>query len=141
MMIIMDYLSSRRQIGKFMLKFPYPLIVSAIYVFIGMTFHIWHPLWLIFLTIPIYYHFAGACRAKGKKAYLLSLPVPEVIVFTYLILGFFFHLWGTTWWIFLIIPTYYWIIAAYVKNILATFWDEGYFSIAACITKNILAAL
>jgi len=108
--------SSRRKLGSFLLKFPFPLIIVAIFVFLGMTFHIWHPLWMIFLTIPIYYHYAGACMTKNRKAYLLALPIPEIIVLIYLISGFFFHLWGISWWIFLIIPIYYWFIAVYVKK-------------------------
>ncbi|MCH5199022.1 MAG: hypothetical protein J1E34_08980 [Oscillospiraceae bacterium] len=108
--------SSRRKIGSVMLKLPYPLVVAAVYVILGMTFHIWHPMWLMFLTIPIYYHYAGACMAKSKKAYFLSLPVPEIIVLIYLIGGFFFFLWGTLWWVFLLIPTYYWGAAALIKE-------------------------
>lgn len=107
---------SRRKLGSLMLKFPYPIIVVLIFVVLGMTVRIWHPLWMIFLTIPIYYHFAAACKTKSKKAYLMSLPIPEVIVLIYLIAGFFFRLWGVAWWIFLIIPIYYWCTAAYVKN-------------------------
>ena len=32
----------------------YPLIVTAIYITFSLIFNIWHPLWVIFLTIPVY---------------------------------------------------------------------------------------
>lgn len=112
----MDVKSSRRKLGSLMFKFPYPIIIVTVFVVLGMTFHIWHPLWMLFLTIPIYYHYAAACMTKSKKAYYLTLPVPEIIVFVYLIAGFFLHLWGVAWWIFLLIPLYYWSAAVFVKK-------------------------
>jgi transcriptional regulator with XRE-family HTH domain len=35
--------------------FPYPVVVAFIYLFIGFLMGLWHPGWLIFLTIPFYY--------------------------------------------------------------------------------------
>ena len=32
--------------------FPYPVWVSAAYLILGFVFHLWHPGWIIFLTIP-----------------------------------------------------------------------------------------
>ena len=36
-------------------SFPYPIIVTIIYLIIGFTFGWWHPGWILFITIPIYY--------------------------------------------------------------------------------------
>ena len=36
-------------------KFVYPLLVTAVYLYLGMEFKLWHPLWVLFITIPIYY--------------------------------------------------------------------------------------
>lgn len=33
----------------------YPLICSLYYLWIGFCFHIWHPGWIIYLTIPLFY--------------------------------------------------------------------------------------
>ena len=33
----------------------YPVIVTMIYLILGFTFRLWHPGWLVFLTIPIFY--------------------------------------------------------------------------------------
>ena len=35
--------------------FLFPVLITAIYLFIGMYFKAWHPYWLLFLSIPIYY--------------------------------------------------------------------------------------
>ena len=35
----------------------YPVIVVLIYLVLGLTFNLWHPGWLVFLTIPIFYAF------------------------------------------------------------------------------------
>ena len=37
------------------MKFPYPVLVTIIYLIIGFIFNKWHPGWVVFLTIPIYY--------------------------------------------------------------------------------------
>lgn len=35
--------------------FAYPVLITAIYLFIGMKYSFWHPHWLLFLTVPVYY--------------------------------------------------------------------------------------
>ena len=94
-----------------MIKFPYFLIAVILYCGLSFAFDLWHPLWIIFLTIPIYYRIASACKAKTKKAFLNLLPIPETVVTFYLIISFATGLWKITWILFLIIPTYYWIIS------------------------------
>jgi hypothetical protein len=94
-----------------MIKFPFFLIVVILYCGLSYAFDIWHPLWIIFLTIPIYYRIATACKAKTKKAFLNLLPVPECVVTLYLILSFATGAWKITWILFLIIPTFYWIVS------------------------------
>lgn len=41
------------------LAFPYPLVVTVIYLILGFSFDLWHPAWILFITIPIFYSFAG----------------------------------------------------------------------------------
>lgn len=102
--------------GKKLLKFPFPLVVVIVFVVLGFALQVWHPAWLLFLLIPIYYHLAGALTVRKKKARLLAMPVPEVIVLLYLICGFFFYLWSTAWVLFLAIPLYYWLVACFYKE-------------------------
>jgi len=45
----------RRRRKKVFLRFPYPVFVTLCYLWLGFAFHLWHPAWLIFLTIPLYY--------------------------------------------------------------------------------------
>jgi len=63
-----------------LLKFPFALIVLAVYVVLNLIIHMWHPLWIMFLFLPIYYHYAGACYTKTKKGYLFALPIPEIVL-------------------------------------------------------------
>lgn len=94
-----------------MIKFPFFLIVVILYCGLSYAFDIWHPFWIVFLTIPIYYRIATACKAKTKKAFLNLLPIPECVVTLYLILSFATLEWKITWILFLIIPTFYWIVS------------------------------
>lgn len=38
-----------------MMQFAYPLLLLAIYFPVAATYNIYHPLWAIFLSIPLYY--------------------------------------------------------------------------------------
>ena len=44
--------------------FSYSCLVTAIYCAIGMLCNIWHPTWVLFLTIPLYNAFVAICRKK-----------------------------------------------------------------------------
>ncbi len=103
-------------LGKSLFKFPFALIIAALYVVFNLVTHNWHPSWLMFILIPVYYHFAGACFTKTQKGFLFAQPVPEIIILLYLILGFISGLWGAGAIIFIIIPLYYWGVAFYKKS-------------------------
>ena len=103
-------------LSKKLLFFPFPILVVVIYILQGFALNLWHPGWLIFLTIPAYYHFAIAARASTKKGLLLGLPVIEAAVFLFLVLGLFLHAWKWAWVLFILALFYYWGIAFYVKN-------------------------
>ena len=48
------------------LAFPYPLVVTVIYLILGFAFNLWHPGWILFITIPIFYSFAGYSHRRRK---------------------------------------------------------------------------
>ncbi len=48
--------------------FAYPIFAAGLYLFSGMVYDLWHPEWIIFLTIPIYYIICGAIEHNVKKA-------------------------------------------------------------------------
>ncbi|MBQ6165540.1 MAG: hypothetical protein IJK23_13800 [Clostridia bacterium] len=102
--------------GTKMLKFPYPLIVVAAFLFLGFLTHLWHPLWMLFLTIPAYYQYAAALRAKSRKGFFLMLPVVPLSLMLFLALGFALHLWKFAWILFVLDIVYYWYISVYVKK-------------------------
>lgn len=96
--------------AKKLMVFPFPILIVFIYISMSMVLNIWHPLWMIFLTIPMYYRFAIACKANNKKVFTLLLPVPEMIVTVFLLIGFSTHLWKYASLLFLIIPMFYWLV-------------------------------
>ncbi|MDD4005783.1 MAG: helix-turn-helix transcriptional regulator [Bacilli bacterium] len=40
-------------------NFAMPVLVTAVYLFLGMGFGLWHPYWIVFLAIPIFYSIFG----------------------------------------------------------------------------------
>lgn len=47
--------------------FAYPVLVTAAYLTVGMFMKIWHPTWIVFLTIPIYYVIADAVKQRMRR--------------------------------------------------------------------------
>ena len=47
--------------------FCYPVLVIAIYCFIGLFWKIWHPTWVMFLTIPAYYAICELFKSNKKE--------------------------------------------------------------------------
>ena len=78
--------------------FPYPVAVAFAYLLLGFVFNLWHPGWIIFLTIPLYYLPA----AQRTPMRLLCNPVMVTII--YLLLGCFCNLWHPGWLVFLLSP-------------------------------------
>ena len=99
-----------------LLKFPFPIVITAVYIFLGFTIHIWHPTWLLFLLIPAYYHFAIGARAKTKKGFMLGIPVFEAALVVFLELGLFLHAWSWAWILFIVALCYYWWVITSVKK-------------------------
>ena len=81
----------------------YPMFITILYLVLGFFFNLWHPGWLLFLTIPLYY-----MKPRNEADRWLN---PVMITLIYLILGFFFHLWHPGWMIFLAIP-----VAAIIRS-------------------------
>ncbi len=74
----------------------FPILITALYLVLGSVFGLWHPGWLVFLTIPLHY--------MKPKTRLEQLCNPVMVVLIYLVLGFFFNLWHPGWLIFFVIP-------------------------------------
>ena len=50
------YKSIKLKNGK---HFAYPVFITALYCALGVFLKLWHPLWVLFITIPIYYMVVG----------------------------------------------------------------------------------
>lgn len=74
----------------------YPGMMVVLYLVLGIFFDLWHPGWLIFLTVPLHYMQFRSLRAR--------LTNPVSLTLLYLVLGFFFGLWHPGWLVFLLIP-------------------------------------
>lgn len=77
----------------------FPILITGLYLVLGGCFGLWHPGWLVFMTIPLHY-----IRPKNRLEQLCN---PVMVTLIYLVLGFFFGLWHPGWLIFLVIPLYY----------------------------------
>lgn len=51
--------TSRAKSRNPLYTFPYALLVALVYLVLGFVFGLWHPGWVIFLTIPFYYWIAS----------------------------------------------------------------------------------
>ncbi|WP_044974563.1 helix-turn-helix transcriptional regulator [Ruminococcus sp. HUN007] len=94
---------------KSLMKFPYPIAALGAFLGGGALLDAWHPLWMLFLTIPLYYTTIEAIRKKNANIFCY----PVFVTMMYLISGFLFDLWHPGWLTFLTIPLYYWLINAY----------------------------
>lgn len=77
---------------------PYPVLVTVAYLVLGAVFGLWHPWWILFLTIPLYY------LPRSQRSYLRLLGNPIMVTIIYLLLGFLCNLWHPGWVVFLLIP-------------------------------------
>lgn len=99
--------SNGDRITSEMNRFPFPVIPVIIYLILGFVFGLWHPGWLIFLSVPIYYVIAeGFSRKNGK----IRDIYPVILAVIYVILGMLYNVWHPLWIIFITIPLYYWLV-------------------------------
>ena len=48
-------------------KFAYPVLMAAIFLFTGMMWGRWHPMWVLFVTIPAYYAICDAIKKSHPQ--------------------------------------------------------------------------
>ena len=48
-------------------NFAYPVFVTGLYLVAGVCYGRWHPEWIIFLTIPVYYIIADSIKKRRKS--------------------------------------------------------------------------
>ena len=79
--------------GSSTAAFAYLLMV-LLYLLLGIIFHWWHPAWILFLTVPVFY--MGIYRGY-----------PILAACLYLVAGSCFSWWAWAWVVFLTIPIFY----------------------------------
>ena len=82
---------------KFVALMPFVSVIA--YMLLGLTADLWHPAWLVFLSIPMTAILLDGRNIRSKIAAL----APFVAVIAFIILGE-FDLWHPGWLVFLLIP-------------------------------------
>lgn len=59
--------NEEKSIYESLKKVPITSIVILVYLIIGFTIHLWHPTWLLFLLIPLYYAIIPLFKSDKKK--------------------------------------------------------------------------
>ena len=72
---------------------------------------LWHPAWILFITIPLFDSIIEAINQKNPK--IFAFPVLALIVF--LFVGCVYNIWHPTWVVFILIPVYYAIVPGKIK--------------------------
>lgn len=86
------------------LAFPYPVLVTIVFLLLGFLGGWWHPGWVVFLTIPVYY---GVVDLVMGKTSIGNAVFPVLTLIAFLLLGFLGGWWYWCWLVFLTIPLYY----------------------------------
>lgn len=84
-----------------------PILTVVAYLLMGFLGNLWHPGWIIFLIIPLYYGTVACVKHKSAAMF----PFPILIVGAYLLMGCIKGLWHPYWALLLTIPLYYGILA------------------------------
>lgn len=94
--------------------FPMATIICIAYLIIGCVYGAWHPGWLLFLLIPVWYSLLTAI--EKRNAHCFAYPVVATLVF--LCMGIFGYMWHPGWVIFLTVPLYYSMVSYFqdLKN-------------------------
>lgn len=88
-------------------SFPMWIVISVLYIVIGVVWNAWHPGWLLFFFVPIWHSLLEAIRQRNPNCF--AYPVFATLVF--LCLGIFGFCWHPGWVVFLTIPLYYSLVA------------------------------
>ena len=93
------------------LRFPYPILMVLLYLWIGFGLGEWLTGLALFLTIPLYYTLINALLKKRASGIVTALYTLGITVW-YFINGFNMGGWHPQWLIFLTIPLVAWLASA-----------------------------
>ena len=92
--------------------FPYPVLIAVAYLAIGFLADVWHPTWLLFMTVPVYYEMVAMAKAKTFRKKANIFPYPILCAILFLCVGFDYGIWHPAWMVFLTVPIYYMVVNA-----------------------------
>ena len=92
-----------KSLGELISSLVTTFLVVIAYVVLGTLFNLWHPLWIMFLLIPLVPSFFNAIAKRKMSRF--AWPILVTIVF--LTIGCLYGLWHPMWVVFLTIPVYY----------------------------------
>jgi transcriptional regulator with XRE-family HTH domain len=81
----------------------YILLVVVGYILLGALLDLWHPAWILFITIPLFDSFIEAINRKNPKTFAFSILATVIFLFV----GCVYDIWHPTWVVFILIPVYY----------------------------------
>ena len=117
-----DYVNGEKNEGVWSLlySFPMPILIIIVYLIIGFKFGAWHPGWLLFLLIPIWYTLIVA--VDNRNIYCFAYPILATLI--YLCLGIFWNLWHPGWIFFLTVPLYY-SVASWINSMIRSVGERA----------------
>ncbi|MDY0075232.1 MAG: hypothetical protein WC992_05660 [Acholeplasmataceae bacterium] len=74
-----------------------PLVALAVFLWIGFGFKVWHPTWLVFLSIPLV-NLIVERKIDARKM------VTILVIISYIVFGLISTVWHPTWIMLLLIP-------------------------------------
>lgn len=89
---------------------PVWLIVPVLYFALGLMLHLWHPTWVLFLLIPVYFGELFALNARTRQEFFMRQPVLVAAVFVFVLFGALFGAWRIAWVLVFAAPIYHWVV-------------------------------
>lgn len=88
--------------------FPFSMVCVAIYLVLGFACSLWHPAWIIFLTVPVYQAITEDPPEEFPWAILVSI--------VYLLIGFTTGEWHPWWILYLTTPLYHFAVSVIMRR-------------------------
>jgi uncharacterized membrane protein len=94
--------SKKNKLRDFFIGALFTISLLTIYIYIGLTFSLWHPGWLIFLLIPV----LAMLHARFIRSESIPLVgfMPFISVFIFILWGEYGNAYSISWLAFLLIP-------------------------------------
>lgn len=98
--------------GYFFYHWNFAGFICILYLVIGLFFNAWHPGWILFLLVPLWYSFVSAVRKRNANIF----AYPILVTLLYMCAGFFFNAWHPGWVLYLSIPIYYSFVSSHRRK-------------------------